>query len=114
MRYVVAFIAIFVLGLVLRAGAADGPSAGPYRIVTGAEPDRQEIADLKDRIDDLQAELDRLKDRLKALEDKPRILSVPAPAPRPFGKPIPPDWRRREFNGQEFYIIPLAKEPPAE
>lgn len=41
-------------------------------------------------------------------------LPSPAPAPAPNirilpapSKPIPDTWRRHEFNGQEFYLIPL-------
>ena len=113
MRYVVASAAILVLGLVLHAVAADKPPTGAWRVAVVDESDRQEIADLTARIDGLQAELDRLKERLKTLEKKPRILSSPVPAPRQFGKPIPPGWERREFNGQDVYIIPLAKEPKA-
>jgi len=113
MRYVVAAAAILVLGLVLHAVAADRPSTGSWRVAVVDESDRQEIADLTARIDGLQAELDRLKERLKTLEKKPRILTSPIPAPRQFGKPIPPGWERREFNGQDVYIIPLAKEPEA-
>jgi hypothetical protein len=113
MRYVVASAAILVLGLVLHAVAAEKLSAGSWRVAVVDEPDRQEIADLTARIESLQAELDRLKDRLKTLEKKPRVLRSPVPAPQQFGKPIPPGWERREFNGQDFYIIPLAKEPKA-
>ena len=118
LRYAVAACAIVVSGFVLHAIAAEEPAAAANRFVLtanaeGPEAERQEIAELKDQIGRLQTGLDRLKERLETLEEahQLRILTVPAPAPRPLANPIPPDWQRREFNGQEYFIIPLAKDP---
>lgn len=115
MRYVLASIALVVSGFAVYAAAADQLPPGAYTVVTGADSEGQEIADLNERIGKLQAELDGLKERLKALQNnrKRRALTVPNPVPRPLVKPIPPDWHRREFNGQEYFIIPLAKDPLA-
>ena len=114
MRYAVAACALIVSGLVLHAIAADEPAAA-NRVVLSADSERQEIAELKKQIGRLQTELEGLKQRLETLEEahQPRILTVPAPTPRRLANPIPPDWQRREFNGQEYFIIPLAKDPAA-
>lgn len=115
MRYAVAACALIVSTIVLHAMAAAEPPAAANRVVLNANADRQEIAELKNQIDRMQAELDRLQERLETVEKahQLRILTVPAPSRRPLVQPIPPDWQRREFNGQEYFIVPLAKEPGA-
>lgn len=115
MRYVVASIALVVSGFALYAMAADPAPPGSYRVVTVADADQQEIADLKAGITQLQAELDGLKERLKTLESARKLRVLPAPhlGHRPLAEPIPPEWHRREFNGRPVYIIPLAKDPVA-
>lgn len=111
MRYVVATLVLVVSGLVFHAVAAEKPRSAAMLALAPDDADQGEAADLKKRIDDLQAELNRLKQRLKSLESKRRVLTIPAPSPRPSTKPVPPEWQRREFNGQEYFIVPLAKEP---
>lgn len=111
MRYVVAPLLLVVSGLAFHVIAAEKPNAAPVLALTASDSDDQETADLKKRIEELQGALNRLKQRLKSLEGKRRVLTIPAPAPRPLVRPVPPDWQRREFNGQEYFIIPLAKEP---
>lgn len=111
MRYVVASLALVVSGLAFHVAAAEKPTATPVLALTASDADDQETADLKKRIEELQGELNRLKERLKSLESRRRVLTIPAPAPRPLVRPVPPDWQRREFNGQEYFIIPLAKDP---
>ena len=116
MRYLVASLAAVVSGLAIGSLAADESSAKrPYAAVE-EQPDREEIDQLKRRIGELQNELDGLKDRLKSLENsrQPRALTVPTPSRRPLVHPIPPGWQRREFNGQEYFIIPLAQDSAAE
>lgn len=118
MRYLVASLALLVSGFATGAIASEKPPVESLSLVAEEapdprQPDQQEIDQLKQRIGELQNELDRLKNRLKSLENKakPRMLTIPAPSHRPLIHPIPPDWHRREFNGQEYFIIPLAKAP---
>lgn len=113
MRYVVASLLLVVSGFAFHVAAAEyvKPESAPRAALMSSDADNQETAELKKQIDDLQAELNRLKQRLKSLEGKRRVLTIPAPVPRPLAKPVPPEWQRREFNGQEYFIIPLAKEP---
>lgn len=113
MKYVLASVALIVSGLVLGAVAAEKPSGDSGQVVISRESDSQEIAAINKRIGELQAELDRLKGQVKALEVKPRLFTIPVPPRKPADRLIPPNWERREFNGQEFYIVPLGKEPDA-
>ena len=48
------------------------------------------------------------------LPQQPFKLPAPTPTPPrnnlrilPPGQPVPDSWRRHQFNGQEFYLIPL-------
>ena len=111
MRYVVASLVLVVSGLVFHAAAADLPRSAPMVALVTGEGDDPEAADLKKRIEELQGELNRLKERVRSLESRRRILTIPAPAPWPLARPVPPEWKRREFNGQEYFIVPLAKKP---
>lgn len=113
MRYVVASFTLIVGGFSLAALAADKPTAEGFRAVAGDVVDQQEFADLKAEIAKVHAELNGLKERVAMLEDARKFRIQPVPAPRPLANPIPPDWRRREFNGQQYFIIPLAKDPSA-
>ncbi|HVX62411.1 MAG TPA: hypothetical protein VHC19_17465 [Pirellulales bacterium] len=98
--------ALLAAGFVVHA-STKATGGGPARIVVSNDSDSRQIADIRERIDKLQAELDGLKAQLKALEARPPTFRVP-PQPRlPSGRPIPPNWERREFNGQDVYIIPL-------
>lgn len=106
-----AFLSVLIaVGFVVHA-ATKATGGAPAGIVLSDDSANREIADIRKRIGELQAELDRLKEQLKALEARPRVFTVP-PQPRlPSGRPIPPNWERREFNGQDVYIIPLAHSP---
>ena len=102
--------ALLAAGFVVHASTT-ATGGGPARIVASSESDSRQIADIRKRIGELQAELDGLKEKLKTLETRPRTFAVP-PQPRlPSGRPIPPNWERREFNGQDVYIIPLDHSP---
>lgn len=116
MRYSVASLALLVSVFAIRTHAADeSPAKGLFATVE-KQPDLREIDQLQRQIGELQHELDRLMDRLKSLENsrQPRVLTVPGPSRRPLVHPIPPDWHRREFNGREYFIIPLATDSAAE
>ncbi len=113
LRYIIAFVALTLVGLVLHVVAAEESPPRPYRIALNDESDRQEIGGIKSRIDELRAELDELAQRLEVLEAKPRIFTPPTPAPKLPEQPIPPEWERRKFNGRDVYIIPLGQEAQA-
>ena len=114
MRLILPASLILIGGISLAVVAADPP---------GDEP-APTLEQLKER-------LERLEDRVAALEaERPRRF-VPAPGPRLRPRPprdgdlqpLPPDfvpprqqpeeervpegWRRFEFNGQDYYIIPV-------
>lgn len=111
MKRVAIVAALAVIGVVVHALATERPLNGPAGSVVALASDDQEIAGIRKRIDELQGELDRLKGQLKALEAKRRLFVIPGQPLRQPGRSIPPDWERREFNGQEFYIVPLGKAP---
>jgi hypothetical protein len=113
LRYIIAFVALTLVGLVLHVVAAEESPPKPYRMILSGESDRQEIAQIKGRIEELRGELDQLALRLEVLEAKPRFFSPPTPAPKLPEQPIPPEWERRKFNGRDVYIIPLGQEPRA-
>jgi hypothetical protein len=106
MKRFVILSALLAAGFVVHV-STKATGGGPARIVVSNEADSRRISDIRKRIGELQAELDGLKAQLKALEARPPTFRVP-PQPRlPSGRPIPPNWERREFNGQDLYIIPL-------
>ena len=54
----------------------------------------------------LAGKIDKLEARVAELE-KSRTIAIPTIPPLPQQQPIPEEWGRREFNGIEYYIIPL-------
>jgi hypothetical protein len=77
------------------------------------------IAKLESYVAELEAKLDKAKPKFSPRADAspfhvspPFQFPVPAPAPKAIPSPgLPPqtpkDGQRREFNGQEFFVIPL-------
>ena len=55
----------------------------------------------------LAGKIDKLEARVAKLE-KSRTIAVPTTPPGPRQQPVPKDWGKREFNGIEYYIIPLT------
>ena len=116
MRLILPASLILIGGISLAVVAADPP---------GDEP-APTLEQLKER-------LEKLEDRVGALEaERPRRFApVPAPGPRlrprpprqgdmqpvppgyapprqqPSEERVPESWRRFEFNGQDYYIIPV-------
>ena len=113
MRNGIAVSALIVMGFAFHRVTAEESPPGAYRIVLSGESDRQEIAEIKGRIEELRGELNQLAKRLEILEAKPRIFTPPAPTPKLPEQPIPPEWERRKFNGRDVYIIPLGQEAQA-
>ena len=54
----------------------------------------------------LAGKIDKLEARVAELE-KSRTIAIPTIPPYPQQQPVPKDWGKREFNGIEYYIIPL-------
>ncbi len=81
-------------------------TAWAWAAVSETEPEgNSEIKELRKQIADLEKRIERL-------EKQRGGLTVPG---RPFGfnSPVPRNWQRREFNGQPYYLIPLAQAPMA-
>jgi hypothetical protein len=57
------------------------------------------VSDLKEQIKDLEKELDKIKSI--------PYYGIIDPSRFPKMKKIPKNWRKREFNGMTFYLIPL-------
>ena len=74
------------------------------------------------RIEDLLARIQQLELRVERLEKRPSMVAVPAPSARPYATvppSVPRDWSPFEFNGRDYYIVPLdttkraARQQPA-
>jgi hypothetical protein len=90
-------------------------------LVMGAtDPDRSRddsIARLEARIRSLERRVASLEKKLRAstvepgisvrrLPIPPRSRSLPSPPP---SQSLPEGWRRREFNGIPYYLVPLGQ-----
>jgi outer membrane murein-binding lipoprotein Lpp len=72
------------------------------------------LAASQDREDDPARQVESLKKQVAALEDRVAKLeaaiqkiTVSIPQGFPELKQLPKGWRRREFNGIPYYIIPI-------
>ncbi len=52
----------------------------------------------------LQERVAQLEARVNALEQRQPNIALP---PESINKPIPKGWEQREFNGMEYYIVPV-------
>jgi hypothetical protein len=71
---------------------------------------RDKIQALEQEVSSLAFENVQLKEQLRMLQT--RLLLNPsrvAPAPRQ----VPEDWKRQEFNGMTYYLVPLDTGRPA-
>ena len=77
-----------------------------------------------DKLKQMLARIEKLEARVRHLENQAGVVLVPqsrgqmAWAPRatdvaPY-QPLPEGWRREEFNGQPYYIVPLESPVGAE
>ncbi len=92
------FIVIVVLALALLAMGAAGPASDP----------EDSVARLRERIDMLERRIENLEEKLPSAKHESRS-AVRRSVRRPRGQSAPPGWRRREFNGVPYYVIPLEE-----
>jgi len=127
--------ALFVLAFTLPAAAQTTSST--TKSASELAKENAELRAYADKLEARVAELERaLKSRQSESAPRPRAESrpltpapygyqlpqfpfnLPAPAPTPPradnlrvlpapSQPIPDTWRRHEFNGQEYYLVPL-------
>lgn len=83
-----AVAAVAILGM---GAAASAPSPGS-----------SEIEQLKKDVTALRQRVEALEERLKEGRVRPGVI-IPHPEPHQ----IPPNWIRREFNGNPYYIVPI-------
>lgn len=85
-----AVAAVVVLGM---GAAAPAPSQ-----------DSSEIEQLKKEVAALRGRVEALEERLKEGKVRPGVIT-----PYQELRQVPPNWKRGEFNGMPFYIIPIDK-----
>ena len=83
-----AVAAVVVLGM---GAAAPAPSQ-----------ESGEIEQLKKDVAALRQRVEALEERLKGGKVRPGVIT-----PHPEPRQIPPNWIRREFNGNPYYIVPI-------
>jgi hypothetical protein len=105
------------------AGAIAVALLGAYLNAAESQPGAASAPDLQQRVRALEEKVAQLEKKLSQIP--PGYLPTVPPAARaPNGTPlvptvpqlppgIPPHSVPREFNGQTYYIVPLAKEPTA-
>lgn len=72
-----------------------------------ATPEHWEtLKELKERINALEKRLDALEKQREVLQGHPNIV-IPDHLPPPDA--LPKGWKRKEFNGLPYYIIPIEK-----
>jgi hypothetical protein len=82
-------------------GAAGGPAPQSSEL----EQIKQELASLRQRVESLEQ---RLKDQriiIPRNDGKGPIITEPWLRPRQ----VPKGWKRFEFNGMDFYVIPIGE-----
>ncbi|MHC4116615.1 MAG: hypothetical protein ACYSWO_03815 [Planctomycetota bacterium] len=79
-------------------------------LVMGArDPDHSNddsIARLRARISSLERRVAGLEKKLQTSTARPSIRARPLPSP-PSRRSLPKGWRRREFNGVPYYLVPV-------
>ncbi len=83
-----------VIIIVLTATAVAGAGAGQDR-APGLE--------------DLQKKIAALEERVAGLEEKLQKVTVSIPQSFPNLKSLPEGWSRFQFNGLDYYVIPLSQ-----
>ncbi|HSZ55109.1 MAG TPA: hypothetical protein VK797_05580 [Tepidisphaeraceae bacterium] len=99
------------LGAVLLASlgaAADNPGAGKP---SETEQLGSKIRDLVGEVAALQSENQQLRAQVRLLQARLASTSNPAVVPAP--NQIPENWKRSQFNGLTYYLIPLDSGRPA-
>jgi outer membrane murein-binding lipoprotein Lpp len=70
-----------------------------------AFPGRQE--DLAKQVQDLKKQVAALEEKVASLESRLQQFTVTIPQTFPALKQLPKGWMKYEFNGMNYYIIPL-------
>jgi hypothetical protein len=70
------------------------------------------VRELKEKVVKLEARVAELQKQIDEIRKKPAYpyFAIPEPNPRPK-KPVPQDWKPFQFNGQQYYIVPLTENP---
>jgi len=71
-------------------------------------PKPSELDALRKQIKDLEARVMVLEGRFHIARPDPNVA---IPQPWLHGRPVPENWRRHEFNGMPYYVIPLRHDP---
>ncbi len=66
------------------------------------------LKEMRATVRKLAGKIDKLEARVAELE-KSRTIAIPAIPPQLQQLPMPEEWGKREFNGIEYYIIPLRE-----
>jgi hypothetical protein len=77
--------------------------------VIPAFPGRQESPDKQ--YEEMRKQMASLEQRIAALEGQMEKLTLAIPQTFPDLKQMPKGWERREFNGMNYYIIPIDQTP---
>jgi len=78
---------------------------------TGPEPGCNEaMIRLKQRVSMLEQRVERLEKKLQAIPTGRRPATI-RPTRPPGSQSRPQGWRRREFNGVPYYVIPIQRTP---
>ena len=91
-------VAVLAMGLLAWGATNQDPRGG--------DP----IARLEVRISSLEHRVETLERRLRATTAG-RSSATRRPVPTPRSPTRPRGWRRKEFNGRSYYVIPLEQEP---
>lgn len=105
MKRAILFLAIgVILAAVTFCVAAASP--GPADNSSEIEQLRNEVAALRLRVESLEK---RLQDNQASLLLRGRLPHAPTPDSNDLLQPrsTPKDWRRFEFNGMPYYVIPI-------
>jgi septal ring factor EnvC (AmiA/AmiB activator) len=63
------------------------------------------------QIEQLKKQVDALEQKVKDLEGRLKQLTIMIPQAFPNLHRLPKGWEKREFNGREFYVIPIEQNP---
>lgn len=95
-------LVVFLLGVsVLSFGFAGGMDDEV------AKPAANELSELKAEVANLTKKVAELEEKMNQFDWRGHLLG--GVAPTPDQKAVPKTWRQREFNGQSYYVVPLAE-----
>lgn len=62
------------------------------------------------QVEQLKKQVTALEQRVKDLESRLEKLTIMIPQTFPNLTQLPKGWEKREFNGREYYVIPIDKD----